>query len=90
MQDFDEAVKTALDFAKSNQEPVIATADHETGGLLIEPATSTNYTSPSEIFFNTGIDMDHILCTCSIYARPVRELYRNFDNTTSITHGRSP
>ena len=57
MQDFDEAVKTALDFAKSNQETlVIATADHETGGLLIEPATPTNYTSPEVKFsFNTGI-----------------------------------
>ena len=57
MQDFDKAVKTALDFAKSNQETlVIATADHETGGLLIEPATPTNYTSPEVKFsFNTGI-----------------------------------
>jgi len=57
MQDFDEAVKTALDFAKNNQETlVIATADHETGGLLIEPATPTNYTSPEVKFsFNTGI-----------------------------------
>ena len=51
MQDFDEAVKTTLDFAKSNQETlVIATADHETGGLLIEPATPTNYTSPEVKF----------------------------------------
>ena len=57
MQDFDEAVKTALDYAKNNQETlVIATADHETGGLLIEPATPTNYTSPEVKFsFNTGI-----------------------------------
>ena len=35
MEDFDEAVRTALDFAKNNQETlVIVTADHETGGLL--------------------------------------------------------
>ena len=57
MEDFDEAVRTALDFAKNNQETlVIVTADHETGGLLIEPATPTNYTSPEVKFsFNTGI-----------------------------------
>ena len=57
MADFDDAVKTALDFAKNNQDTlVIVTADHETGGLLIEPATPTNYTSPEVKFsFNTGI-----------------------------------
>jgi alkaline phosphatase len=57
MEDFDDAVKTALDFAKNNQDTlVIVTADHETGGLLIEPATPTNYTSPEVKFsFNTGI-----------------------------------
>ena len=57
MEDFDEAVRTALDFAKNNQETlVIVTADHETGGLLIEPATPTDYTSPEVKFsFNTGI-----------------------------------
>ena len=57
MEDFDEAVRTALDFAKNNQETlVIVTADHETGGLLIEPATPTDYTSPEIKFsFNTGI-----------------------------------
>jgi alkaline phosphatase len=57
MADFDDVVKTALDFAKNNQDTlVIVTADHETGGLLIEPATPTNYTSPEVKFsFNTGI-----------------------------------
>jgi alkaline phosphatase len=57
MEDFDDVVKTALDFAKNNQDTlVIVTADHETGGLLIEPATPTNYTSPEVKFsFNTGI-----------------------------------
>ena len=57
MEDFDDAVKTALDFAKNDQNTlVIVTADHETGGLLIEPATPTNYTSPEVKFsFNTGI-----------------------------------
>jgi alkaline phosphatase len=57
MADFDDAVRTALDFAKNNQDTlVIVTADHETGGLLIEPATPTNYTLPEVKFsFNTGI-----------------------------------
>ena len=57
MKDFDEVVNKALDFAKSDQETlVIVTADHETGGLLIEPATPTNYTAPEVKFsFNTGL-----------------------------------
>ena len=57
MQDFDEAVKMAFDFALDDQNTlVVVTADHETGGLLIEPASPTNYTSPEVKFsFNTGI-----------------------------------
>ncbi len=57
MEDFDEAITTALNFAKNNQETlVIVTSDHETGGLLIEPATPVDYTAPEVKFsFNTGI-----------------------------------
>ena len=57
MKDFDEAVNKALEFAINDQETlVIVTADHETGGLLIEPATPTNYTAPEVKFsFNTGL-----------------------------------
>ncbi len=57
MQDFDEAVELALDYATQNQDTlVIATADHETGGLLIESSSPTDYTAPEVKFsFNTGI-----------------------------------
>ena len=57
MQDFDEAVELALDYAIQNQDTlVIATADHETGGLLIESSSPTDYTAPEVKFsFNTGI-----------------------------------
>ena len=50
-------MNTAIDYASNNQETlVIVTADHETGGLLIEPATPTDYTAPEVKFsFNTGI-----------------------------------
>ena len=45
MQDFDEAVELALDYATQNPDTlVIATADHETGGLLIESSSPTDYT----------------------------------------------
>ena len=51
MQDFDEAVQNALDYAKQNQDTlVIVTADHETGGLLIEPAAPADYTAPEVKF----------------------------------------
>lgn len=44
MLDFDQAVKTALDFAKKDKQTlVIVTADHETGGLSIG-ATAKGYT----------------------------------------------
>ena len=57
MKDFDDAVSMAHKFAMENEDTlVIVTADHETGGLLIEPETPTNYTSPEVKFsFNTGI-----------------------------------
>ena len=57
MKDFDDAVSMAYKFAKENDDTlVVVTADHETGGLLIEPETPTNYTSPEVKFsFNTGI-----------------------------------
>ena len=57
MQDFEEAVELALDYAIQNPDTlVIATADHETGGLLIESSSPTDYTAPEVKFsFNTGI-----------------------------------
>ena len=57
MQDFDDAVALAYNYAQENNDTlVIATADHETGGLLIEPASPTDYTAPEVKFsFNTGI-----------------------------------
>ena len=47
----------ALDYAIQNPDTlVIATADHETGGLLIESSSPTDYTAPEVKFsFNTGI-----------------------------------
>ncbi len=57
MQDFDEAVELAMNYAKENQDTlVVVTADHETGGLLIEPADPTDYTGNEVKFsFNTAI-----------------------------------
>tara|TARA_Y100000768_G_scaffold331007_1_gene270079 strand:- start:7065 stop:8387 length:1323 start_codon:yes stop_codon:yes gene_type:complete len=57
MEDFDNVVQMALDFAKKSKDTlVIVTSDHETGGLLIEPGSPTNYSSPEVKFsFNTGI-----------------------------------
>lgn len=57
MEDFDNVVQMALDFAKKSEDTlVVVTSDHETGGLLIEPGSPTNYSSPEVKFsFNTGI-----------------------------------
>lgn len=41
---FDEAVRSALDFAsKKNDTLVIVTADHECGGLVLQPENLTDY-----------------------------------------------
>ena len=41
---FDEAVKTALDFASQNNDTlVIVTADHECGGLVLQPENLAEY-----------------------------------------------
>ena len=57
MHDFEEAVQLAFDYAKEDQNTlVIVTADHETGGLLIEPESLNDYlTSHVKFSFNTGI-----------------------------------
>ena len=57
MEDFEEAVVLAKSYAEQNNETlVIVTADHETGGLLIEPLKPTQYTAPEVKFsYNTGI-----------------------------------
>ena len=57
MEDFEEAVVLAKSYAEQNNETlVLVTADHETGGLLIEPLKPTAYTAPEVKFsYNTGI-----------------------------------
>jgi alkaline phosphatase len=53
---FDDAVRTALDFAgKSNDTLVIVTADHETGGLTLQPENLDSYEAGSlKSFFASG------------------------------------
>ncbi len=57
LREFDEATRYALDYAKRNQNTlVVVTADHETGGLLIEPIALSYYTGNNIKFsFNTAI-----------------------------------
>ncbi len=57
MIDLEDGIKWALNFAKENKETlVVVTADHETGGLLIEPNDPRKYENLDVKFsFNTGI-----------------------------------
>ena len=57
MIDLEDGIKWALNFAKENKETlVVVTADHETGGLLIEPNDPRKYENLDIKFsFNTGI-----------------------------------
>jgi alkaline phosphatase len=57
MSDLEDGIKWALKFAKKNKDTlVVVTADHETGGLLIEPNDPRKYENPDVKFsLNTGI-----------------------------------
>ncbi|MFL2697661.1 MAG: alkaline phosphatase [Gammaproteobacteria bacterium] len=57
MSDFDSAAEWALEYAKSKRDTlVVVTADHETGGLLIEPPAPTKYEGNEvKISFNTAV-----------------------------------
>jgi len=57
MTDLEDGIKWALNFAKKNKDTlVVVTADHETGGLLIEPNDPRKYENLDIKFsFNTGI-----------------------------------
>ena len=57
LKEFDEATRYALEYAKKNPDTlVVVTADHETGGLLIEPIALSYYTGNNIKFsFNTAI-----------------------------------
>ena len=71
MQDLEEAVEFAVEYANKNQDTlVIVTADHETGGLLIEPASAADYTGNEVKFsFNTAIGRgSHTGVSVPVYA----------------------
>ena len=57
MTDLESGIKWALNYAKKNKDTlVVVTADHETGGLLIEPNDPRKYENLDIKFsFNTGI-----------------------------------
>ena len=57
MQDLDSAIEWALEYAIEKKDTlVVVTADHETGGLLIEPANPLDYTgSEVKLSFNTAV-----------------------------------
>ena len=57
MQDLDSAVEWAFNYATENTDTlVVVTADHETGGLLIEAANPADYDGNEVKFsFNTAM-----------------------------------
>ena len=57
MQDLDSAVQSALKYAMERKDTlVVVTSDHETGGLLIEPANPVDYSGNEVKFsFNTAV-----------------------------------
>ena len=86
MQDLDSAVEWAFNYANENTDTlVIVTADHETGGLLIEPANPTDYVGNDVKFsFNTAIGRgSHTGVPVPIYAygHGAENFTGNLDNT---------
>lgn len=82
MFDFDEAVKTAFDFADQHPETlVIVTADHETGGLtLIREAKGT----PLKLHFSSG-DHSAVMVPVFAYGAGDEKFGGAYDNTDLIT-----
>ncbi|MCB0517413.1 MAG: alkaline phosphatase [Lewinellaceae bacterium] len=79
LRDFDKTIKKVLKFAIRNKETlVVVTADHETGGLAINPGSSQK---KLDLKFTTN---GHTATMVPVYAfGPGAELFRGiYDNTT--------
>ncbi len=86
LKEFDEATRYALEYAKKNPDTlVVVTADHETGGLLIEPIALSYYTGNNIKFsFNTAIGGgSHTGVPVPVYAHGPGSL--NFSGTLDNT-----
>lgn len=72
---YDEAVKVALDFARADGETlVIATSDHETGGL----AVGSNYTWYPEVLAAATASHDTVATRLLENPESVRSVFREF------------
>ena len=86
LKEFDEATRYALEYAKKNPDTlVVVTADHETGGLLIEPIALSYYKGNNIKFsFNTAIGGgSHTGVPVPVYAHGPGSL--NFSGTLDNT-----
>lgn len=78
--EFDKVIQTCIDFAKKDGNTlVIVTADHETGGLTLNPEDDKNY-NKIEFEFSTG---GHTAAMIPVFAfGPGAELFTGlYDNT---------
>ena len=80
--DFDAAIGEVLEFAEKDGETlVIVTADHETGGLAINPGSKMR---KLELAFTTN---DHSCSMVPVFAfGPMAELFRGIYDNTEIYH----
>ena len=87
--DFDNTIKKMLDFAeKDNNTLVLITADHETGGLLIE-SEGLSYTGDKVKFsYNTDVGKgNHTGVPVSVYAYgPGAENFSGTLDNTDVYH----
>lgn len=82
MKDFDKTIKKVLKFATNNKETlVIVTADHETGGLAINPESQAKKLN---LKFTTN---GHTAAMVPVFAiGPGAELFRGIYDNTEIYH----
>jgi alkaline phosphatase len=89
MNDLDDAVSLAYEYAMNNKDTlVIVTADHETGGLLIE-SEGLSYTGDKVKFsYNTDVGKgNHTGVPVSVYAYgPGAENFSGTLDNTDIYH----
>ena len=85
MIEFDDAIKVGLDFAKKNEDTlVIATADHETGGLTLLDGSRKDKTI-EKVHYSTG-DHSGVMVPVFSYG-PGSERFIGMIDNTDIGNG---
>jgi len=88
MNDFEETVRSVLDYARKDGETlVIVTADHETGGFTLGAAGSNGYDADYSVISPSFATTNHSASLVPVFAYgPGAELFMGIYENTEIFH----